>query len=269
MTTARTVLAAAAAVLVVLLGAQLLDRGPLARTVAGAAAEGLPAPPQGTRWVGVDDVVVAVPEWWTTGETRCGAPVEDTVYVDVSAVYDCSDAPRDAEVREVSALAVLDPTMGYGELQLRSMQPVGEVGAHEVVELAGCEEWFPGVCRRLFAVPDLDVALAVSIAEEGDGSYEAIRDSVRLLPEGLTTVPLSTSSGWTPGWGAEPAAVDDLVMVLERAGLRVVVEEEAPAESGDTAITTGPLRPGTLLGVSPDLGSVVEVGATVTVTVAG
>ena len=49
----------------------------------------------------------------------------------------------------------------------------------------------------------------------------------------------------------------------------MVVEEEPLPEGGDTSITTGPLRPGTLLGVSPDLGSVVEVGATVTVTVAG
>ena len=33
-------------------------------------ASSLPAPADGTRWVGLGRVVVAVPEWWTTGETQ-------------------------------------------------------------------------------------------------------------------------------------------------------------------------------------------------------
>lgn len=33
------------------------------------------AAPDGMRWVGMNDVVVAVPDWWSTGETRCLAPV--------------------------------------------------------------------------------------------------------------------------------------------------------------------------------------------------
>jgi hypothetical protein len=62
-------------------------------------------PPEGTRWVGYDGVVVAVPDWWTTGETQCGKPVEDTVYFDSGALYDCAE-PDPALVAEVSALAV-------------------------------------------------------------------------------------------------------------------------------------------------------------------
>jgi hypothetical protein len=65
-------------------------------------------PPEGTRWVGYAGAVVAVPDWWTTGDTVCGEPVEDTVYFDNGAIYDCSSPADPAEVREASALAVRD-----------------------------------------------------------------------------------------------------------------------------------------------------------------
>jgi len=117
------------------------------------------------RWVGSGQVVVAVPDWWTTGETRCLAPVEDTVYFDMAATADCDDAPAPAAVREVSALAVLDADSGYGEMVVREMAPIGEVNGREVVERENCEEWFDGVCRRLFAVPSEGVAFAVTIAK--------------------------------------------------------------------------------------------------------
>ena len=226
------------------------------------------SPPDGTRWVGSGQVVVAVPEWWTTGETRCLAPVEDTVYFDQSAVADCADGPMPAAVREVSALAVLTGTQGYGELQVRRMRSMGEVDGHEVLELDGCEQWFEGVCRRMFAVPSRGIVFAVTIAEEEDGSYEEIRDSLRVLPDGLTTVPLATADGWTPSWGAEPRAVAALVDALQAAGLRAqIVRAERP--KGGSAGLVADLPAGSLLGVRPELGSVVDVGGTVTITVSG
>lgn len=228
-----------------------------------------PSPPAGSRWVGSGQVVVAAPDWWTTGETQCYAPVEDTVYFDSGALGDCPESPTPAEIREVSALAVLDASSGYGEKEVRGMRPVAEVDGHQVLERAGCEEWFEGVCRRLFAVPSAGVVFAVTIAEEGDGSYEEIRDSVRILPDDLTTVPLATTDGWTPTWGAEPSAAEALVTALEDAGLRVeIVTEELP-EEGNPAASYASLPEGSLLDVRPQLGSVVDVGGTVTVTVAG
>jgi len=237
----------------------------------GDATTSIPPPPAGTRWVGLGQVVVAVPDWWTTGETRCLAPVEDTVYFDSSAQTDCADAPAPSTVREVSALAVLDATSGYGENEIRTMQPVAEVAGREVREREDCEGWFDGVCRRLFAVPSEGVVFAVTIAEAGDGNYEEIRDSLRILPDSLTTIPLAINDGggggWTPAWGAEPRAADALVDGLEDAGLRVKIETgERPK---DDAGLVASLRAGSLLDVSPELGSVIDVGGTVTVTVAG
>lgn len=225
-------------------------------------------PPEDTRWVGWGQVVVAVPEWWTTGETRCLTPVEDTVYFDPSAIAECTDAPPAGVVQEVSALAILDGTSGYGELQTRGMRSIGEVAGREVLERKGCEGWFKGVCRRMFAVPSEGVVFAVTIAEAGDGSYQEIRDSLRMLPDSMTTVPLRTADGWTPAWGAEPRAVDALESSLRAAGLRVeIVTAERTGE--DAADLVADLPPGTLLEVTPELGSVIDVGGTVTLTVAG
>lgn len=232
------------------------------------AAASLPAPPDGTRWVGMGRVVVAVPDWWTTGETRCLAPVEDTVYFDSSAIADCDDPPSPSLIREVSALAVLDGTRSYGEFQIRGMRSIAEVDGHEVLELDGCDRWFKGVCRRLFAVPSEGVVFAVTIAEEEDGSYEEIRDSLRILPDGQTTVPLEIGSGWTPTWGAEPDTTAVLVRSLEDAGLNVEVETFVRPEGADT-LDYANFPKGSLLGVSPELGSVIDVGGTVTVTVSG
>lgn len=236
--------------------------------VTNDATGSFPAPPDGTRWVGMGRVVVAVPDWWTTGETQCYAPVEDTVYFDPSVTTECAGEPVPSAVREVSALAVLDATSGYGENEVRTMRSIGAVGGREVLERATCEGWFHGVCRRLFAVPSEGAVFAVTIAGAGDGSYEQIRDSARILPDGLTTVPLATSDEWTPTWGAEPRVADTLVSSLEDAGLHVEVETTERSVREDTAMDAN-LREGSLLGVSPELGSVIDVGGTVTVTVAG
>jgi hypothetical protein len=233
------------------------------------AASGVPAPPQGMRWVGVGRVVVAVPEWWSTGETQCLAPVEDTVYFDQAAQADCADAPSLAEVREVSALAVLDATSGYGENELRSMRSIGEVDGREILERPDCNDWFEGICRRLFAVPSEGVVFAVTIAESGDGNYAEIRDSLWILPAGMTTVPLVTSDGWTPTWGAPPDTADALAEKLKDAGLVVKTEVTDPSSTGDRAVLIADLPAGSYLGVSPELGSPIEVGGTVTITVMG
>jgi hypothetical protein len=55
---------------------------------------------------------------------------------------------------------------------------------------------------------------------------------------------------------------------LTSAGLEVDVVTAGGGTAGDTGLT-GSFPPGSLVGVSPSLGSVVEEGAAVTVTVAG
>ncbi len=229
----------------------------------------LPPPPDGQRWVGLGRAVVAVPDWWTTGETQCGAPVEDTVYFDNGALVDCSNPPAPATVGEVSALAVLDATNGYGREMADSMTSIGEVDGREVLEQDGCEEWFEGVCRRLFAVPSEGVVFAVTIAEPGDGDYEHIRDSLRILPETMTTVPLATREGVTPARGADWRIADALGATIKAADLEVRVEFTPMPKQGDATGLDADLPAGSLVKVRPELGSPVPLGDIVTVTLSG
>lgn len=219
----------------------------------------LPAPPEGTRWVGTGRVVVAVPDRWSTGGTTCFEPVEDTVYVDTGAIADCAVPVRPEDADRASSLAVLDSA--YAESQVPRMMPFAEVSGREVVELPGCDRWRPDACRHVFAVPAEDVVLAVTIAEPGDGDWQQIRDSLRILPDGLTTVPLATDEMFsaTPRLGTDATYVDRLAATIDAAGL-------------DAEVVVVPRRPdtpaGTLVDISPSLGSVIEEGARVTITVA-
>lgn len=237
-------------------------------TATTATANGLPDAPDGLRWVGERGVVVAVPDWWTTGETQCGAPVADTVYADAAAQYDCDDPADPGIVREVSALAVLDGTCCLVESLFRTMVPIE--GRSDVVEQPGCEEWFEGVCRHLFALAGTDVVFAVTMTDDGGAAWEEVRDSVRLLPDGMTTVPLSVGGEeprWTPEWGAEPPRAERYADAVRAAGLRVetvTAERDDHPDADDLAMT-----PGSLLGIEPAPGSVIEADGIVTLTVSG
>ncbi len=232
-----------------------------------APAQQVPTPPDGMRYVGAGQAVVAVPEWWTTGETQCLTPVETTVAWFSGAVADCADPAPEGVVREVSFLEVMDATSGYGEYIVRTMEPIEPVDGVEVLEATGCDGWYPGTCRRLFAVPSAGIAFAVTLADAEDGDYETIRDSLRILPEGVTTVPLDAGfGGYTPSYRDEPEVVSSLVKKIEAAGLVAeVVQAPPPGPDSDLAAD---LVPGSYLGAQPELGSAIEKGDTVTITVA-
>ncbi|ROR90962.1 PASTA domain-containing protein [Nocardioides aurantiacus] len=188
------------------------------------------------------------------------------MYFDTGATYDCVDADK-AAVDEVSALALLDARSGYGEKLVAAMEPAGEIDGVPVVERPGCEYWFEGVCRRIFAVPSLGVVFAVTINEDSDGHYETIRDSLRRLPAEVITVPLKTADGLTPGFGAEPKTADALIRAIERAGLEVATEVAEVGESDSGSYAS--LPEGSLLEIEPGPGSPIATGGSVTVTLSG
>ncbi len=218
------------------------------------------------RWVGSHGVVVAVPDWWTTGDTQCGAPIEDTVYFDNAATYHCVDTET-AAVREVSAFAVLDAGSGSGEKVVEAMESIGKVNGVEVLERPGCEYWFEDVCRKMFAVPSKGVVFAVTIAEKGDGNYATIRDSLRPLPGEVITIPLVTPSGTTPGYSAEPKVAAALIRAIKNAGLQVATETVEVEENDSGSYAS--LPEGSLLEVEPALGSPIAKRGTVIVTLSG
>ena len=220
---------AAALALVAIVGAVAVRQAVFDGDDGDAATQVIPNAPDGTRYVGAGQAVVAVPEWWTTGETQCLTPVETTVAWFSGAVADCQDPAPPGVVREVSFLEVMDATSGYGEHMMSTMEPIDPVDGVEVLEAVGCNDWYAGTCRRLFAVPSEGVAFAVTLADAQDGDYETIRDSLRILPDGVTTVPLDAGfGGYTPAWGDEPAVVPSLVQKIEAAGLRAEIVQAPP-----------------------------------------
>jgi len=83
----------------------------------------------------------------------------------------------------------------------------------------------------------------------------------------ISTDPLVTREGWTPAWGAEPKVTDALVDQLKDAGLGVEIQTVERSKDDDDTVDYASFPEGSLLDVSPALGSVIAVGGTVTVTV--
>ena len=63
-------------------------------------------PPDGYRYVGVGDLVAAVPQSWTRNETNCGTPTADTVIIDPGPTC-MMLVPRPADVDSLKVLTGL------------------------------------------------------------------------------------------------------------------------------------------------------------------
>jgi hypothetical protein len=129
----------------------------------------LPAPPEGDKWVGLNNLVVAVPSQWPVLDSACGDG-SPAVVLDgtMSAAVDC--ASYDEDVRVV--LGPLD-------------RPTGTEW-----EGTKCAALSPGSCfgARAFA----GQGVLVRVEAEGEGSrrtIERILDSATVLPDGWTTLP--------------------------------------------------------------------------------
>ncbi|MBD8871165.1 hypothetical protein [Nocardioides donggukensis] len=243
------------------------DRAATRGAAASAPGDAWPAsPPEGHRWVGDRGVVVAVPDWWTTGDTQCLLPVEDTVYVETGAMTDCA-APVPPEThREVSSVAVVPTDLAHGERLVGDLVPDGDVSGQAVLTGEECGWIAERACRTVVAVPSLGVAFAMYVADAGDVDPAVFRDSLTLLPDGWTTVPLALRGGHTPVWGTEPPTTRDYARLLEERGFAVRVEPAEPPDSRTSSLVAS-LPEGALLDIQPTPGSPIEDGAEVVLTV--
>lgn len=208
------------------------------------------APRPGTRWVGVGQAVIAVPDDWGTNEIRCGTPTRDTVVVDVGVVETCATAyPR-----------------GTTSVWIRSREAIDEVDTWTPIEVDGepalrsPDERSRGFGSRYYAasvyLPERDVVFTASSSV----SFEAVQD----LLDGIAVLDTLVA---VPGFSSENYEFDDqsrarerYVRSLQEAGLQVEVVVDERMSSG---------IPGFVLSASPLPGTVVEPGSTVTVTVSG
>jgi len=254
----RTTWVAAAAVLAVVGGVAVLgqqtgpgdgDGGPATDPTSGPTRF---VPPAGTRLVGVGHAAIAVPEGWGTNELHCGTPQKDTVIVDQGAIC-MALVPRSAGIESI--LVVPGWYGGSGERGEVETQPVeidGEA-AERVPTTCRPEHDDVRVCRGAIHLPGPAVTfLADSSSADARAQVDEMLTWIHLVP-GLTAVP-----GYQ---GADNDHQDDDAGEHYRAEL---------AALGLEARTVTEKRPGMpagyVLGVDPQPGTMLEPGATVTLT---
>ena len=207
-----------------------------------AAAPEMDAAPAGFRWVGMNDVVVAVPEGWGTQTEACASPDGDTVHFvgQSSLVMDCASIPT----YRVSSLTVAAISSGAIPLGRKVDLAADVEGLRVLHSGTSCRTSAHGPCRLTFAAPGADVVFQVHYLGPRPRPFVAdVLDSVRRLPSDLVTVPFFDYG----------TSVEDVEGLLSDAGLTAVVQElEGPHYA---------------TGTRPPAGTVVPVGEEVVVTV--
>ncbi len=243
------VLASAAAVAAIAAGLAWPGTGGAggdSRTPVASEAPGDPdLPPDGYRYVGVGDVVAAVPERWGTNQVDCGTPVADTVVID-QGVTCLALVPRPADVDSLtirSSFGVGD-TAGWTDVEVG-----GEPALLSPVQVQG------DVTRQTVLVPSAQTLFeAESSSADAATVVSRLLDSLTLLRD-HTTVPgfqdLAFQRGGRP-------MMDDYVDRLSRLGLTAKISERNGNGFGS----------GTVLEVAPGVGSVVAPGDVVRVVAA-
>ncbi|HEY0951871.1 PASTA domain-containing protein [Nocardioides sp.] len=202
-------------------------------------------PPDGYRYVGIGDVVAAVPQGWGTNKTDCGTPQEDTVVID-QGVTCLALVPRPADV---DSLAIQPTFEGLDT----SGWTVTEVAGQRALRSPLSRQ--DGVVRQTVVVPGADVAfVAESSSTAGASVVGDLLDGITVLQQ-HTTVPAFQDLGYD----ADPASmVDSYVERLAELGLAAEVTEGNGRG----------LDAGTVLETDPAVGSVLAPGDTVRVVVA-
>lgn len=239
-------LAAVAAVVTVVLGASLGLPGQQADAPAPVQPVDRPVQPvptpseAGTHYVGLHNIVAAVPNSWSLDDVQCGVVQSDTVIFQVDAQTLCQFVD---EPLRVSAIRFAETSSDTGGHWLAETHPAGELDGYGYrirdVDTA------PEGASMILAVPDLDVVIWVGGRDSAEVS--AYAKSIRVLPDAYVTVP-------PIGHRLLPEAMP----LLEAAGLEADVQR----------VSSPPGVPDEIVEMSAEPGSVQPRGATIQLTVA-
>ncbi|HWD83956.1 MAG TPA: PASTA domain-containing protein [Kribbella sp.] len=206
-----------------------------------------PAPAVATRLVGIGHAAIAVPTTWGTNQLTCATPNADTVVVDLGAITYCA-MPRPAGVESVQ--------LGRGVPRLFSFHAdetfeIDGVPAQRQRTTCSVNGWnHVEVCSGAVWIPSRDVWFWAQSSTRAD-EVDRILQRIVLVPDRVA-VPLFRTYD---SEGRGPSA-DDYVTQLTRLGLKPVLR----------AIKSPNYATGTIHTVSPGSGTMLAVGATVTVT---
>ena len=252
------VTAVTAAVVVIIATGAVLTREPGSspQPSSSSPAPSDPIPPN-TRLVGVGHAAIAVPRSWSTNQTACGTPTENTVIINVTAVPLCGLFPQ--------------PVVSSVEVSSRSQQPnYPDFTNAERVNIGGVEAFrsplhcthatirptSPGTqpkaahfCTQATWMPE-ESALFIATTPRPNAT-RALMETLHIDPS-RAAVPQSNLSG-TPA-----KMVAEFTHNAEALGFHVI-----------TRTTPQPGFPsGSILGVSPATGTVLPTGTTLHLTLA-
>lgn len=165
----------------------LPDAGPT-RSVAHLGE--MTPPPAGMRWQGIHGVVVAVPDSWQTQGQPCAWGNEAAVRFVLrnAPIFNC---PNLAPGEVPSSALLVGPVGVQGLADPRTLRH--HVTVHGLAVRDGgvrCGDGLPRRCTVAFVVPSAEAAFEVVYSGHAAQRFvRAVRDSVRLLPDGYTTVP--------------------------------------------------------------------------------
>ena len=238
-----------AAVVTVIGGTAVFTRGSQVADPRPPVASGSPgAVPGGTRLVGLGHAAIAVPKSWGTNQLTCGWPRTDTVVVDYGIRMLCMSPPR-AGVESVE-IALGRPNPDY-----RADETIEIDGVPAERERTTCSQGsFSNVtvCSGTVYIPSLDVAFQATASTSAD-ELDRILARIVIVPD-LVGVP-----GYrTPDRTGHQTLGAQYAERLKAAGLKAELR---------TRKSTG-ARAGTIVSGSPEPGTMVPLGTTVTVTVA-
>lgn len=208
------------------------------------ATQTLDTPP-GTRLVGLGRVAVAVPDKWAANDASCNTPIRDTYYFPYP--QDCQSGIQP----DVSSIAISTTENAEATPVVFDLQRDGTVEGYDVLSSGLiCTPGQGEACYEAFGIRELDTWFTVRVPRSDNATdiIEAIRDSLRVLPEDYTTVPFIP-------YGTE----QQVTTAMAEAGLTTEVE-----------YTTCPATADCLMGVTditPAVGTALPAESTVTITV--
>ncbi|NYG60548.1 hypothetical protein BJ980_003471 [Nocardioides daedukensis] len=252
---AWTALASAAAVATVIGGIAVLSPDPGGKP--SVAEPGLVTPAPGMRLVGIENVVIEVPQEWGTNEVRCGTPQADTVVIDQGLTPACGWS-RPAVVSSVKITRDgRDVAAKWEQIEVDGVKASrAEIPCTHYFDVGG---GMSDICRSAVEFPEQDVQVLAEVSnpdlDQARAEVDEILSRIRVLPDGQTTIPLreSVSLEMQAKSGAE------YVRLLKQMGLEPRVEYVENKEIPD----------GFAVGVDPVVGTPVKVGEEVTVQITG
>jgi hypothetical protein len=234
-----------AAAAVVVVGMTLAPNSPAAPDRGDPPiANPMPVAPDGYRLVGMNGLVVAVPEKWGTNDLACDgktATADTVLFMGETMGGRGCFVPDQGHAWVRFSTTTSEWAQGY-----LPWSDGGEIDGARI-SVVPIEESPEGLWETSLMVADRDLIMSV---RSGDRAVvETIRDSLAAVPAGYTTVPPQRLDH-----RGEPVTAD-----ITRAGLdATVVQEYKPGWS-----------PGVLIRTEPSIGSIVSDGADVTVVVTG